>query len=108
MATGAAKGSRAKGNITVRPAAIQDALIRYYAHRQSWEDLDVALPQLVHEASDGPMIGMFGLMMGIPSNRIQIVDRSGRVLADSAGELGGSPFRSTNNLTGSAHRSRQW
>ncbi|BAL99480.1 MULTISPECIES: sensor histidine kinase [Caldilinea] len=76
----------------VRPAAMQDALIRYYAHRQSWEDLDIALPQLVREASDGPMIGMFGLMMGIPSNRIQIVDRGGRVLADSAGELGGPPL----------------
>lgn len=76
----------------VRPAAMQDALIRYYAHRQTWESLDAALAQLVREASDGPMTGMFGVIIGMPSNRIQILDRNGRVLADSSGEPGSLPL----------------
>lgn len=74
----------------VRPTAMQETLSRYYADRQSWEGLDAALEQLVREASDGPMIGMFGVMMGMPSNRIQVLDRDGRVVADSAGEPGGA------------------
>ncbi len=73
----------------VRPTAMQETLSRYYADRQSWKGLDAALEQLVRRASDGPMIGMFGVMMGMPSNRIQVLDRDGRVVADSAGEPGG-------------------
>ncbi|PJF45671.1 MAG: hypothetical protein CUN48_17705, partial [Candidatus Thermofonsia Clade 3 bacterium] len=76
----------------VRPAAMQEALSRYYADRQSWEGLDAALGRLVRKASDGPMIGVFGVMMGMPSNRIQVLDRDGRVVADSAGEPGGAPL----------------
>lgn len=80
-------------NQMVRPASMQAALAGYYAQHDGWADIDTALGGLALSAADGIMTGMFGSMMGMPANRIQVLDSSGAVVADSAGGApGGAPL----------------
>jgi len=79
-------------NQMVRPATMQAALANYYTHNGKWQGVDMALDALVLGASDGMMTGMFGSMMGMPANRIQVLDSRGAVVADSAVDAGSEPF----------------
>src|SRR5690606_18183835 len=79
-------------NQMVRPATMQAALVNYYTRNGTWEGVDSALDGLLLGASDGMMSGMFGSMMGMPANRIQVLDRKGVVVADSAAGAGGEPL----------------
>ena len=79
-------------NQMVRPATMQAALANYYTRNDTWEGVDSALDGLLLGASDGMMSGMFGSMMGMPANRIQVHDREGAVVADSAAGAGGEPL----------------
>ena len=79
-------------NQMVRPTAMQATLANYYSTNSGWEGVDTALDALVLGASDGMMTGMFGNMMGMPANRIQVLDAEGAVVADSAGRAGGEPL----------------
>ena len=78
-------------NQMVRPAALQAALADYYVRQNGWTDLETAFGHLMSDAADGMMTGMVGSMMGMPANRIQVLDRSGAVVADSDGPAGGAP-----------------
>ncbi len=79
-------------NQMVRPAAMQGALAGYYTRTGGWDDADAALDSLVLGASDGMMTGMFGSMMGMPANRIQVLDEAGAVVADSGISDGSRPI----------------
>lgn len=79
-------------NQMVRPATMQAALANYYTRNDTWEGVDSALDGLLLDASDGMMSGMFGSMMGMTANRIQVLDSEGAVVADSAAGAGGKPL----------------
>ncbi len=79
-------------NQMVRLTTMQTRLTGYYARQGSWNGLTEAFDPLVSDASDGIMTGMFGSMMGMAANRIQVLDRSGIVMADSHGPAGGAPL----------------
>ncbi|MCB9115892.1 MAG: HAMP domain-containing protein [Caldilineaceae bacterium] len=78
-------------NQMVRPATMQAALANYYTRNGGWQGVDTTLDALLLDASDGMMTGMFGSMMGMLANRIQVLDAEGAVMADSAGAAGGEP-----------------
>ena len=82
-------------NQMVRPTAMQATLANYYSTNSGWEGVDTALDALVLGASDGMMTGMFGNMMGMPANRIQVLDAEGAVMAglQTARAICGSPER---------------
>jgi len=79
-------------NQMVRPTTMQAVLAGYYTRHKGWSGIDDALEGLVLNASDGVMTGMFGSMMGMAANHIQVLDAAGRVVADSAGAAGGAPL----------------
>jgi signal transduction histidine kinase len=79
-------------NQMVRLTTMQTRLTGYYARQGRWNGLTEAFDTLVNDASDGIMTGMFGSMMGMAANRIQVLDRSGVVMADSHGPAGGAPL----------------
>ena len=79
-------------NQMVRPAVMQTALADYFRERETWRELETTFDALVLRASDGAMTGMVGTMMGMPHNRIQVLDARGQVVADSAGSAGGAPL----------------
>jgi signal transduction histidine kinase len=79
-------------NQMVRPTTMQAVLAGYYTGHAGWRNVDGALEELMLEASDGIMTGMFGNMMGMAANRIQVLDANGAVVADSAGAAGGAPL----------------
>ena len=81
-------------NQMVRPAVMQAALADYFREREGWDELETAFGGLVLRASDGAMTGMFGTMMGMPHNRVQVLDARGQVVADSAGHTSGGPLAS--------------
>lgn len=81
-------------NQMVRPAVMQAALANYFRTRGDWHELETTFDSLVLRASDGAMTGMVGTMMGMPHNRIQVLDARGQVVADSAGRAGGAPLTS--------------
>jgi len=81
-------------NQMVRPAVMQAALADYYQRHREWSDLDAAFEALIFTASDGAMTGVFGTMMGMPTNRIQVVNPRGEVVADSEGAAGGAALTS--------------
>ncbi|MBK8798733.1 MAG: hypothetical protein IPM07_21465 [Anaerolineales bacterium] len=78
-------------NQMVRLTTMQAVLAGYYTRHKGWSGIDDALEGLVLNASDGVMTGMFGSMMGMAANHIQVLDAAGRVVADSAGAAGGAP-----------------
>lgn len=82
-------------NQMVRPTVMQAMLADYFRERESWADLDAAFDALALRASDGAMTGMFGSLMGMPHNRIQVLNARGQVVADSAGSAGDAPLTST-------------
>jgi signal transduction histidine kinase len=69
----------------IRPERMQEVLAEHYSHHGGWQRLDVMFPQLAGGASDGPMTGMFGNMMGMHDNRVQVLDAQGVILADTSG-----------------------
>ncbi len=77
-------------NQMVRPAVMQAALADYYRVHGGWGELATIFDDLVLRASDGAMTGMFGTMMGMPHNRVQVLDVRGQVVADSAGQAAGA------------------
>lgn len=81
-------------NQMVRPAVMQAALADHYRQRQGWDDLDAGFEALILAASDGVMTGVFGSMMGMPTNRVQVINQRGEVVADSEGAAGGAPLAS--------------
>jgi signal transduction histidine kinase len=82
-------------NQMVRPTVMQAMLADYFRERKSWADLDAAFDALALRASDGVMTGMFGSLMGMSHNRIQVLNARGQVVADSAGSAGDAPLTST-------------
>lgn len=82
-------------NQMVRPAVMQAALADYYRRHRDWNDLDASFESLIFTASDGVMTGVFGTMMGMPTNHIQVLNQRGEVVADSEGAAGGAPLTST-------------
>ena len=74
----------------VRPATMQAALAGYYESSGGWDGLDAVFDRLIIDASDGLMTGMVGNMMGMHENRIQVLDQTGSVVADSTGPPGGA------------------
>jgi signal transduction histidine kinase len=74
----------------VRPATMQAALAGYYESSGGWDGLDAVFDRLIVDASDGLMTGMVGNMMGMHENRIQVLDLTGAVVADSAAPPGGA------------------
>ncbi len=82
-------------NQMVRPAVMQAALADYYRRHQDWNDLDAVFEELIFTASDGAMTGVFGTMMGMPTNRVQVLNQRGEVVADSEGAAGGAALTST-------------
>lgn len=68
----------------VRPERLQEALIAYYLEQGSWAALAAHLPTVVEAASDGAMSDVMGSVMGMHENRIQIIDATGRVVAETA------------------------
>ncbi len=75
-------------NHMIRPVRLQAVLAEHYALHSGWDHVDESLVLLVNAASDGTMRGMMGNMMGMYNNRIQVVDESGAVVADSEGPAG--------------------
>lgn len=82
-------------NQMVRPAVMQAALADYYRRHRDWNDLDASFESLIFTASDGVMTGVFGTMMGMPTNHVQVLNQRGEVVADSEGAAGGAPLTST-------------
>jgi two-component system, OmpR family, sensor histidine kinase BaeS len=76
----------------VRPVQLQEALATYYREESNWAALDAHLLDVVEVASDGVMSDMMGSMMGMHENRIQILDATGLVVADTHGPAGGQPL----------------
>jgi two-component system, OmpR family, sensor histidine kinase BaeS len=76
----------------VRPERLQEALVTYYLEQGSWAALDAQLSAVVEVASDGAMSDVMGSMMGMHENRIQILDATGRVVADTDGSASGQPL----------------
>ena len=79
-------------NQMVSPSALQAALADYYVRQNDWTDLETKFDRLVSDAADGVMTGMMGSMMGMPANRIQVLNLDGAVVADSRGPAGGTPL----------------
>ena len=79
-------------NQMVSPAGMRNALANYYTAQTGWTGIDGALERLVVESSDGIMTGMMGNMMGMTANRIQVLDQTGAVVADSNGPAGSAPL----------------
>jgi len=79
-------------NRMVRPVTLQRVLASYYTRQGGWDGLEGAFDGLIVTASDGMMTGMMGSMMGMVANRIQVLDRTGAVVADSNGPTGGAPL----------------
>jgi signal transduction histidine kinase len=73
----------------VRPIRMQEALAAFYRSQRSWAGLDTQLDALVAAVADGAVSGMMGGMMGMHDNRVQVVDLSGQVVADSHGPASG-------------------
>ena len=74
-------------NQMVRPAVMQTALADYFRERETWRELETTFDALVLRASDGAMTGMVGTMMGMPHNRIQVLDARGQVVIVGTREL---------------------
>lgn len=81
-------------NQMVRPAVMQATIADHYRQYQGWGELDAAFEALILAASDGVMTGVFGNMMGMPTNRVQVLNQRGEVVADSEGAAGGAPLTS--------------
>lgn len=81
-------------NQMVRPAVMQAALADYYRRHWDWNDLDASFENLIFTASDGVMTGVFGTMIGMPTNRVQVLNQRGEVVADSEGAAGSAPLTS--------------
>ena len=69
----------------VRPGALQRALGEHYLAHGGWDELPGMLPALIAAASDGPMQGMMGSMMGMSENHLRIMDANGTVVAEFLG-----------------------
>ncbi len=76
----------------LRPVQLQAVLAETYREQDGWENLDAKVETIVDAAADGMMTGMMGSVMGMPNNRIQVVDMDGLVVADSEGAVGGAPL----------------
>ena len=74
----------------VRPEQLQATLVEYYIEHDGWDGLDGQLAAIIELATDGTMSDMMGNMMGMNNNRIQVIDATGVVVADSR-TLPGSP-----------------
>ncbi|MCE7981748.1 MAG: HAMP domain-containing protein [Caldilinea sp. CFX5] len=74
----------------VRPVWLLPNLAEYYQQHQSWANVDAMLEQILTASSDGTMTDVMGSMMGMFDNRIQIIDATGMVVADTAGAAGGT------------------
>jgi signal transduction histidine kinase len=72
----------------IRPERLQQLLADYYSQRGDWAGIDQQLSFVVELASDGTMSSMMGGMMGMHDNRIQIVDATNTVVADTMGNTG--------------------
>lgn len=79
-------------NQMLQPTHIQQSLVDYYAQQGSWQGIDQRLQELVTRDSMGNMNGMMGGMMGMMSGRLQVVDMTGLVVADSLGGGGSQPL----------------
>jgi two-component system OmpR family sensor kinase/two-component system sensor histidine kinase BaeS len=77
----------------VRPQVMVQTLADHYAEQQGWDIVRAQFPLLVSAASDGMMSGMMGNMMGMHENRLQVVDRQGRVVADTADPMAAAPMQ---------------
>jgi signal transduction histidine kinase len=69
----------------VRPGALQRALGEHYLAHDGWDELPGMLPALIAAASDGPMQGVMGSMMGMAENHLRIMDANGAVVAEFLG-----------------------
>ncbi len=69
----------------VRPGALQRALGEHYLAHGGWDELPGMLPALIAAASDGPMQGVMGSMMGMSENHLRIMDANGMVIAEFLG-----------------------
>lgn len=81
------------GNQMVDPTQLQQDLAAYYSQHAGWLGLDQTLKQLIGQNPQRRMRGMMGPMMGsalgVMGSQVQVVDRAGVVVADSAGPPGG-------------------
>jgi two-component system OmpR family sensor kinase/two-component system sensor histidine kinase BaeS len=87
-------------NQMLRPEQIQQSLVNYYHRQTSWQGVDEQLDLLVASESIGRMSGMMGGIMGMMSGRLQILDDTGQVVADSFTAPGALPLNSQST--------RQW
>ena len=76
----------------VRLERLQQALVAHYLEQAGWAALDAQLPAVVELSSDGAMSDVMGSMMGMHQNRLQILDATGVVAADTHGPAGGQPL----------------
>jgi two-component system, OmpR family, sensor histidine kinase BaeS len=88
----------------VRPERLQEALVNHYLEQGGWTILDRQLPVVVEVASDGVMSDVMGSMMGMHENRLQILDATGVVVADTHGPAGSQPLPA-HQIT---HTVQQW
>ncbi len=78
----------------IQPERIRQLLTDYYRQQASWEGVDEELDRIVGSASTGNMGGMMGSMMGMMNNRLQVVDVSDNVVADTHADVGSPPISS--------------
>ncbi len=81
----------------IQPVRLQQALAYYYQQQHTWQGIASALDELLLATSDGVMRDMMGGMMGMHNNRIQLLDTTGQILADSHGML--TPLAAANGRT---------
>lgn len=79
----------------VQPERIQQELADYYRQQGGWEGVDGHLNTLVVGATTGNMGGVMGGMMGMPNNRLQVVDTANNVVADTHANASSSPLTGT-------------
>ncbi len=72
----------------IRTSVLVQNLAHYYQQQKGWTDLDRQIGQVLLVASDGAMGGMMQGMMGMPNNRMQIVNPNGQIVADTAAASG--------------------
>lgn len=67
----------------IRTSQLITNLVAYYQQKGGWDGLDTELDEVLLIASDGTMGPMMRGMMGLYENRMQILDRTERVVADT-------------------------
>jgi len=76
----------------IRPDHFQQVVTEYYLEHEGWAALADQLPILIELASDGTMSSIMSNVMGMTDNRMQIVDASGIVIADTSSSASSSPL----------------